>query len=296
MTGHVPRIKARLALESRRKVRGLLEGEYAALQVGRGMEFNDLREYVRGDDVKDLDWKASARSGQMLVKRYVAVRKHTVLLAVSTGRSMAAANSLEVSKRDLAVQVAGLLGWLAVRQGDLVGTVYGDAAGQHGLPARTGELHLERCLDAAYDATTPAAARTDLVAVLRHVARTVRRRTILLVVCDEDETTVELTAALRRLVVQHEILLVTVGNIDPVAVAPRAPALHDLDRDRGLPAWLRGDAQLLQELRRADAAARASFHRSIAALGVVHEHVAESEAALDAVRRLLARNSRARRR
>ena len=90
MPGHVPRVKARLALHSNRKVRGLLDGEYASAQTGRGMEFNDLREYVRGDDVKDLDWKASARSGQLLIERYVAVRKHTVLLVVSTGRSMAA--------------------------------------------------------------------------------------------------------------------------------------------------------------------------------------------------------------
>ena len=112
MPGHVPRIKARLALQAHRRVRGLLEGEYAAVQTGRGMEFNDLREYVRGDDVKDLDWKASARTGEMLVKRFVAVRRHTVLLVVSTGRSMAAANALHVSKRDLAVEVAGLVGWL----------------------------------------------------------------------------------------------------------------------------------------------------------------------------------------
>ena len=80
MTSFVPRLKARLALPAHRKVSGLLEGEFASMQTGRGMEFNDLREYVRGDDVKDLDWKASARTGEMLVKRYVAVRRHTVLL------------------------------------------------------------------------------------------------------------------------------------------------------------------------------------------------------------------------
>ena len=52
MTGHVPRVKARLELHAHRKVRGLLDGEYASVQTGRGMEFNDLRQYVRGDDVK----------------------------------------------------------------------------------------------------------------------------------------------------------------------------------------------------------------------------------------------------
>ena len=68
------------------------------IQVGRGIDFNDLREYVRGDDVKDIDWKASARTRMLLVRRYVAERKHTVVLAVSTGRSMAAMNDAQVSQ------------------------------------------------------------------------------------------------------------------------------------------------------------------------------------------------------
>ena len=294
MTAHVTRIKARLALHAHRKVRGVLEGEYAAVQTGRGMEFNDLREYVRGDDVKDLDWKASARTGEMLVKRYVAVRKHTVLLVVSTGRSMAAAYAVDASKRDLAVEVAGLVGWLAVRQGDLVGAVYGDAAEQHGMPARTGELHLERCLEACHRAIRPDASASDLTSVLRYVARTVRRRTILLVVCDEEEATADLTSVLRRLVVQHEVLLVTVGDIDPVDVPDNAPGSLDLDVRRPLPSWLRGDRQLLAELGAARADAQQRFHRSIAALGVAHEHVENSEDALATLRRLLARNRRAR--
>ena len=75
---HLTRVKARLSIHAHRKVRGLLEGEYAAIQIGRGIDFNDLREYVRGDDVKDIDWKASARTRMLLVKRYVAERKHTV--------------------------------------------------------------------------------------------------------------------------------------------------------------------------------------------------------------------------
>ncbi len=296
MTAFVPRLKARLALPAHRKVSGLLEGEFAAMQTGRGMEFNDLREYVRGDDVKDLDWKASARTGDLLVKRYVAVRRHTVLLVVSTGRSMAAANSLEVSKRDLAVEVAGLVGWLGTRQGDLVGLAYGDASGCHGRPAKTGELHLERCLGAVHGAIRPEAAPADLAALLAYVARTVRRRAIVLVVCDAEEASPELITGLRRLEAQHEVMVVTVGDIDPVGVPTTAPVAHDLESGQLLPSWLRGDPELREELRVAREGARRSFHQRMAAAGVAHEHVAESATALTAVRRLLARNRHARRR
>ena len=296
MTSFVPRLKARLALPAHRKVSGLLEGEFASMQTGRSMEFNDLREYVRGDDVKDLDWKASARTGEMLVKRYVAVRRHTVLLVVSTGRTMAGASSLEVSKRDLAVEVAGLVGWLGVRQGDLVGAAHGDAAGFHGQPAKTGELHLERCLGAIHGAIAEAAAPADLVGLLLYVARTVRRRAIVLVVCDEVDATPELVTGLRRLEAQHEVMVVTVGDIDPVAVPTSAPVAHDLESGQHLPSWLRGDPRLREELRTTREEARRSFHQSMVAAGVAHEHVAESTTALNAVRRLLARNRHARRR
>ena len=94
-------------------------------------------------------------------------------------------NDLDVAKRDLAVMVAGVVGYLATRHGDLVAGVYGDAAGQPYLTPSGGELGLERILAGVHDATRPDAAASDLEAVLRFVARTVRRRTILVVVADD---------------------------------------------------------------------------------------------------------------
>ena len=90
--------------------------------------------------------------------------------------------------------------------------------------------------------------------------------------------------------------MVTVGDIDPVGVPLAAPDAHDLEHDRALPSWLRGDTALLDELRVARHDARTAFHTGVAALGVVHEHVAESTSAMSVVLRLLARNRHARRR
>ncbi len=295
MSGHLTRVRARVVLPAHRKVRGLLAGEYAAVQTGRGMDFNDLRAYVRGDDVKDLDWKASARSGQMLVRRYVAERKHTVLLAVSTGRGMAAHHDLGTTKRDLGVLVAGLVGWLAVRHGDLVALAHGDAGGCHGRPPVGGELHLERCLAAAHDATTTSSAASDLAGLLRYVARTVRRRTILLVVCEDEDPTDELAGLLRRLAVQHEVLVVSLGDLDPTAVPPRAAA-HDVDARSALPAWLRGDLLLAEDLARTSAAERAAFHAAVTTAGCSHARVGPGDDVLRTVLGLLERHRHARRR
>jgi uncharacterized protein (DUF58 family) len=300
---HLQKVKARLSIHAHRKVRGLLEGEYAATQVGRGMDFNDLREYVRGDDVKDIDWKASARGRQLLVKRYVAERKHTVLLCVSTGRSMAALNRIEerggapgqVTKRDVAVFVAGLIGYLAVRHGDLVSLVHGDATAQHLHPRESTEVHLERLLAAIHDATTPASGPSDLAALLRHTARLVRRRTILAIVSDETAISEPVADLLRRLAVQHEILFVTVGDLDPTAAATSRP-LWDIEAAREVPEWLRGDRRLHEEYAALVAAEEDGLRRRLDQLGIVHERVRDPEGAITAVFRLLERHRHARRR
>lgn len=295
MPTHLPRIKARMAIHSHRKVRGLLQGEYASTSVGRSMDLNDLREYVRGDDVRDIDWKASARGGQMLVKRFVATRKHTVLVVVSTGRSMAAVNERLLPKRDLAVFVAGVVGWLAVRNGDLVGVAYGDAGGSRLRPASGGELRLEDSLGAVHDAITPDAAPTDLAGLLDHVARVVRRRrTIMVVVCDEHTLDDRILHALDRARVQHEVLLVTLDDLDPTRRA--LPALTDVDSGMALPDWWGRDPQLEREYAEQVAADALGLKAALARLGIPHERVADHETAVPAIFRLLERHRHARRR
>ncbi|WP_182524702.1 DUF58 domain-containing protein [Nocardioides dongkuii] len=294
MTTHLPRIKARMAIHAHRKVRGLLQGEYASAQVGRSMDLNDLREYVRGDDVRDLDWKASARSNQMLIKRYVATRKHVLLLVVSTGRSMAAVNDRKVPKRDLAVFVTGVLGWLAVRNGDLVSVAWGDAESAHARPASGREIRLEHGLAAVHDAIDPAGPPSDLTRLLDHVARVVRRRTIMVVVCDEPVVDDRLVAALRRAQAQHELLLVTIGDLDPTRET--VDALSDVDTGAPLPDWARGDAKLRAEYAALLTAEARDRRTRLDRMGVPHERVVDHESAVPAIFRLLERHRHGRRR
>jgi len=113
------RVKSKLFIVAHRRTWGLLDGEYASVFRGRSLDYDDLREYIPGDEIRDIDWKATARHGAPLVKRYVATRKQTVLLLVDTGRA-------GEPKKDIAIQIAGMLGYLAVRHGDLVGLISGD--------------------------------------------------------------------------------------------------------------------------------------------------------------------------
>jgi uncharacterized protein (DUF58 family) len=288
---HLTRVKTRLSLHAHRRVRGVLDGEYASMHTGRSLDFNDLREYVRGDDVKDIDWKASARSRSLLVKRYVATRQHHVTLVVSTGRSMAASNTETRSKRDAAVLVAGLVGWLALRHGDPVTVVHGDRARQHVRPPVATEVGLERGLAAIHDATVPEAAPSDLTALLRYVTRTVRRRTIMLVVCDEQVVDEELEDVLRRLVVQHEVLLVSVGDLDPTAAS--AASLVDVDTSATVPWWARTDAELHEQYTALLGQRFGAMRERLEGLGIAHEQVGDEESAVNGVFRLLERHRHA---
>ncbi|MCM0621811.1 DUF58 domain-containing protein [Nocardioides bruguierae] len=285
--GHVQRVRSHFALPAHRRVRGLLDGEYASVATGRGPELADLREYVPGDDVADLDWRASARSGQLLVKRYVAQRRHTVLLAVATGSDLDAHAGLgptgPVTRREVAVLAAGTVGWLAVRHGDAVGLVHGDATGFSGLPARPGELHLERCLAAVHDA--PSTAPADVPGLLDHVRRTVRRRTLLLLVVDapaDPAGAAALAPAIRRLQAQHEVLVLSVGDADPTLAGTAAPAGSRAGsragaRGRGgarlLPRWTRTDARLARESAEAEAACVAALAAVCTRAGAAHAHL-----------------------
>lgn len=160
------RIKTSLTIPAQRRVAGLLDGAYASIHAGRSLDFADLRAYVPGDDVKDIDWNATARGDEVLVKRYVGDRKHTIMVVVDTGREMAGTAAIarpacrgrvrvdrgvgsrcgrtrerqpgkattrsgtsesvapvpmvSESVADVAITVAGLLGWLAVGHGDYV--------------------------------------------------------------------------------------------------------------------------------------------------------------------------------
>ena len=292
MVRHLPRVKAQLTLPAHRKVRSLLEGDYESIQLGRSMELNDLREYVRGDDVRDVEWKASARSGQLLVKQFEARRAHTVLLAVSTARTMAAVDDTLAPKRDLAVFVTGALGWLALRHGDRVAVVHGSTDGVRLHPPAGGEAALERALGAIHDTTTPGSGEPDVAALLEQASR-LRRRTILVVVTDEHPVDEHLADALTRASVRHELLYVTIGDADPTR--PRQATLADLATGSVVPGWVQADPVLLREYAEAVAAETAARRRTLGRLGIPYETVTDRRTALTSLHRLLRRPARARR-
>ena len=117
---YINKIKANMSIVSSKKTTNLLEGTYKSVYIGKSMNFENLREYVINDEIKDIDWKSSG-SGKLLVKQFVALRKHNIMFVMDRSTSMNAnTDSLEL-KKDIALYSAGTLGYLAIKNGDYVG-------------------------------------------------------------------------------------------------------------------------------------------------------------------------------
>ncbi|MEV7455815.1 DUF58 domain-containing protein [Pseudarthrobacter oxydans] len=298
MTSLLQRVKSDMAIFAHRKARGMLDGEYGSVFRGRSLDFDDLRAYIPGDEVRDIDWKATARHGSPLIRRYVAVRRQTVLLVTDTGRNMAAAARSGETKKDIAVMALGVMGYLAHRHGDVVGLVSGDSAGTTALPAKGGEAHLERLLRRVDSAATLDAAPSRLEDQLDHVARTIKGRNLLFVVADEVAASPATSRLLRRLQAQHEILWLTVRDArlvpdEPLLPLDEVPDSYSVSGSYPLPAHLVRDPAVVSAYATAVAERDTGRKAMLRQAGLTEGEVAGSRDVVSALFALLERHRRA---
>lgn len=196
--------------------RGMLEGGRYALLHTRSLEFDDLRPYVPGDDVRDIDWKASARSGHVLIKRFVSEKHHKLLLVADAGRNMAALTPSGEVKHDVAVNILGAFGLITLGRSDQIGMVFGDTRGCVNIRQRRGETHIESLLHRYYGHACQGSGRSDIVCQLDYVATHYRHPMLVVVVSDEPEVDDRLTDAVTRLTARHDVLWATVSDMPAI--------------------------------------------------------------------------------
>lgn len=283
-------------LHARRRVSGLLDGQYASVQAGRSLDFSDLRSYVPGDDVADIDWKASARHGDLLVKRFVADRKHTVVLVVDTGREMSALAAWHDAggdtKREVAITVAGLIGWIAVRHGDYVALVCRTPDGPTVRRPTTRELELERMLEAVQEHCRADAPPQNTEELLDYAATVLRRRALMVLVLGDVEPDAALESRLRRLQVQHELIVLTIADLDPTQLAGHR--IRDVGTGRAFPGFAARSRTLAAEITAADAARNEARVAMFSRMGIPYAHLREPAQGINDVLALLERGRRVR--
>lgn len=289
------KVKSRLFISSRRHAFHQLDGQYRSQARGRGNDFDDLREYAPGDDVRDIDWNATARGTTTLVRRYRTERKQLVTFLVNTGRSMTAVTRTHEPKAAVSLFVVGAMAYLSAKHGDDVGMLYGPA----GTPKRVGpgrtDAHLERILRAIETAARPDGGLDGLGPLLDFAARTIKRRTILVCVTDEaplDEASVQ---TLRRLKVRHDVLWLRIGDSELERPRRRsAQPTFDVTSGRVIPRFVLSGHGVREEASSSRAAHRVAEGELLDRMGISHATIHSEAEAVSELVSLLSRRGYAR--
>lgn len=229
--------------------RGLLDGGRYALLHTRSLEFDDLRPYVPGDDVRDIDWKATARSGTVLIKRFVSEKHHKILLVADAGLNMTALAAGGEIKRDVAAAILGSFGLITMGRADEIGMVYGDARGCVNVRNRRGETHIETLLDRFYQHTLADPGASDIVTQLLYVATHYRHPMLVVVVSDEPDTDARLAQVVDRLTARHDVMWAMVSDMPAVSGDLDG---YDVTTGRVIPSGVRLGRRLETIYRRAE--------------------------------------------
>ncbi len=218
----------RIHIKSSHMVDSAFAGEYVSAFKGRGMEFEEVREYVPGDDIRLIDWNVTARMGAPFVKIFREERELTVLIAVDLSRSNRF-GSVKVTKSELAAEVAAVLAMSAIRNNDRVGMLLFTDDVEEFIPPRKGRGHVWRLIREVLT-FEPRGRGTNLAAALEYARRVSSHKAILFVVSDfQDEGFDRSLVTLRQ-----GFDLIAVSIVDPrEEVLPRIGLIELEDAETG---------------------------------------------------------------
>lgn len=255
MLDHIEHRLHLLELKCRRPVEHVLAGEYQSVFRGRGLEFEDVRAYQHGDDVRAMDWKVTARTGEAHIKRYIEEREQVVYLLVDVSASMRHDNS--GNKRETLSELCALITLAAIKNQDRVGLIlFSDQIEQIIMPSK-GRRHALRIIDELIN-FKPRNKKTDLANLLERFRHLSRKHSIVFLISDflTNPNTLELQA----LSSIHD--LNTIQIVHPINKTSHARALiriedaetgqqQIIDSTRQNRQWVAQQAQLREEMLKA---------------------------------------------
>lgn len=199
-----------LEIRTNRMVDEITGGAYRSAFKGRGIEFEEVREYTVEDDVRDIDWNVSARMGSPYVKKYIEERELSVLLLVDVSASGVFGSS-ERSKRRTAAELAAILAFSAAHNGDKVGLLMFSDRIELYVPPKSGRSHTLRLIREML-AFEPQSKGTDIGLALRESIHLLKKRSVVFLLSDlQDSLTYE--PSLKILNRKHDVI--AVGVADP---------------------------------------------------------------------------------
>ena len=198
-----------IQIRARHLVNDVFAGEYQSAFRGRGLEFEEVREYQPGDDIRAIDWNVTARQNKPFIKIFRDERELTVMFVVDVSAS-ARFGTVEKFKDEIAAEITALLAYTALRNNDKVGLIIFSDHVEHYIPARKGRGHIWRIIQDILSYRSRST-RTNMSAPLDFLHNVIKRRSIAFLISDFQDEGYE--TQLRTIAGHHE--LIAVGIHDP---------------------------------------------------------------------------------
>lgn len=197
-----------IQIMTNKAVNDVLAGEYHSVFKGQGMEFDEVREYLPGDEIRSIDWNVTARTGHPYVKRFREERELTLLFLVDLSAS-GRFGSIKNIKNEVATELCALLAFSAIKNNDKVGLAVFTEGIELFIPPAKGTTHVLRLIRDLL-AFEPANTGTNITAALDYAARILNRRSIVFLISDFFDHDYERT--LRVLGRRHDVIAVSIND------------------------------------------------------------------------------------
>ncbi len=179
---HIIKKIKRIHIKSSRTVNSIMAGQYKSVFRGSGIEFEEVREYCPGDDVKTLDWKVSARFGKPFVKLYKEERESIVMLLIDMSSSLKFGTFFG-PKLERAAEVASVLAFNAIKNSDKVGVIFFTDRVEKYIPPKKGSSHIWRVIKEIFT-FSPQGKETNISEALDYLAKISKKKSFVFILSD----------------------------------------------------------------------------------------------------------------
>lgn len=244
-TDYIIKVKANLSAYARQKTLNILDGSYVSVYKGRSLDFDDLRPYVVGDNVKDIDWKSSSRNRSLLVRRFVAEKRHNVLFVLDTGLKMTGDAREGESKKEISLITFGTLAYIVNKHGDEFASIYTKDNSFEYSYFKTGMYNIQNMLN-KYEYDIEKDSQNSISDTLEYVFKTIRKKMMIFIITDLDGMEKIKLDSLKKLSQFNDLMLV---NVDDAYLT--GDEAYDMEDAKYKPGFLLKD-QKLSKLERED--------------------------------------------
>ena len=232
-----------IEIKTRHVVNDIFGGEYHSAFKGKGMEFAEVREYVPGDDIRDIDWNVTARTGKPFIKKFDEERELTVMLMIDVSASGFYGTG-DTLKSDLMVELSSVLSFSAIKNNDKVGLILFSDKIEKFIPPQKGKSHVMRIIRELifYKAEDQ---QTDLSQAIEFVQKVIKRKSVIFLLSDYQD--IHFYKPLCHLNNKHDVISIKFDDSSEKEIPNlRMIKLHDSETQRSI--WVDSKSKRLRKL------------------------------------------------